>query len=176
MLVYITGTPGSGKSTVLRELRSRGYKAYGTDEHDYSHWIDRKTGEVAIPPEGYNLHAWYKDHEWTLNPEAVATLRKAADTADEVVFLCGVAAGTDVVEHLFSQTVVLTADLSTLKHRIANRTDNNFGKAPEELKIILEWQDNHVDEYRKQGAVIIDAAQPVGQVVDEIVKGITYES
>ncbi len=169
-LIYITGTPGTGKSTVLRELQARGHKAHGTDEHGYSQWIDRKTNKAVVPPEDYDLHAWYKDHEWTLNPEAIATLRREADTTDEVVFLCGVADGTEAVAHLFNQTIVLTADAATLKQRITNRKDNNFGKTPEELKIILEWQDKHIDKYREQGAVIVDAARSVGDVVDEVLK------
>jgi broad-specificity NMP kinase len=169
-LIYITGAPGTGKSTILRELQSRGYKAHGTDEHGYSQWIGRKTGEVVVPPEDYDLHAWYKDHEWTLNPEAIEKLRSETDKADEVVFLCGVAAGTEAVQHLFNQTIVLTANAATLKQRITDRKDNNFGKTPEELKIILEWQDRHVDTYRKQGVVIVDTAKPVNKLVDEILE------
>lgn len=169
-LIYITGTPGSGKSAVLRELQDRGYKAYGTDEHDYSRWLNRKTNEVVIPPEKYDLHAWYKNHEWTLSPDAITKLRHEADTSEEVVFLCGVAAGTDEVWRYFSHVIILTADAQTLKHRIANRTDNNFGKNPEELKIILEWQDKHVGLYRERGATTVDTAKPVAEVVDAIIE------
>lgn len=172
-LILITGAPGSGKSTVMYELQSRGYKAYGTDEHGYSEWVHRKTDKVAIPPEAFDLHAWYKDHEWVVSLEAVTTLREEADAADEVIFLCGGGHGIETVAHLFNQIIVLTADLGTLEQRITDRKDNDYGKAPDELKIVLEWQDKNVENYQKQGAVIIDTGKSAGSVVDEIVKAIT---
>ena len=46
-LIWITGISGSGKSAVRRELRDRGYVAFGTDEDDLAHWIDTETGEVT---------------------------------------------------------------------------------------------------------------------------------
>ena len=42
------------------------------------------------------------------------------------------------------------------------------GQAPEELAALRRWQDGYEAAYRGYGAVIIDAARPLGDVVDEI--------
>jgi hypothetical protein len=34
---------------------------------------------------------------------------------------------------------------------------NQFGKAPEELAAVLGWQASHEADYRRYGAIIIDA-------------------
>jgi RNase adaptor protein for sRNA GlmZ degradation len=170
-LVYITGAPGSGKSTILRQLIERGHTAYGTDEHSISQWVDRKTGKVSNPPGGFDLHDWYKANEWTLNPQKILALREEANKAGKITYLLGVAAGLEVVQQYFNQLLVLTADDATLKRRIDERADNNFGKTPHELQIILEWQTKHVPGYKKQGAKAIDTSHLTpGEVVDRIIE------
>lgn len=41
--VLLTGMSGTGKSTVIRELAARGYKAIDADDDGWSHWIDMRT-------------------------------------------------------------------------------------------------------------------------------------
>lgn len=62
-------------------------------------------------------------------------------------------------------------DDETLKHRITNRTENNFGQNPHEFALISDWQKTAEGDYRKFGATIVDATQPLEQVVDEIIRG-----
>ena len=60
------------------------------------------------------------------------------------------------------------ADGPTIERRIAARTGNEFGQAPEELALVLRLQERYEATYRGFGAVIIDAARPLADVVDEI--------
>ena len=60
----------------------------------------------------------------------------------------------------------LFADADTLKHRIAIRTNDDFGKSAHELQIIMNWQATAKEDYRKLG----DATRPLKQVVDEILE------
>lgn len=169
-LILVTGTAGSGKSTILNQLRIRGYVAYGTDEHLIAQWVNRQTGEVCVPPAVFNLHDWYEDHQWTFNLQNIAELRKTADKSNESIYVFGVADGLEAVAHNFSRIVLLAADEATLKRRIAERTDNDFGKAPPELEIILEWQKKHVAEYRKRGGTVIDTSHfPPEEIADMVI-------
>lgn len=170
---YITGLAGSGKSAVRRELKARGYKAPGVDEEGYGEWIDRKTGEVIPFPhhdKKLDFHDWYRRHEWELSATKIARLKRRAAKQEAPVFLCGSASGEDKVWHLFDKVIALIIDEDTLRHRLATRTNNQFGKAPEELAIELRLHETYEDTMKKRGALMIDATRPLAEVVDEIVR------
>lgn len=63
----------------------------------------------------------------------------------------------------------LTIDEETLRHRIATRTTNDFGKTTAELGLILKWHKILEQDNRHYGAVMIDATRPLDEVVDDIV-------
>ena len=102
-----------------------------------------------------------------LSPRRISVLSRAATRLGEPVFLCGTADGDASVWHLFSKVLALVADVPTLRRRIDTRP-NQFGKAPEELAAILGWQASYETDYRRYGAIIIDATSPLGKVVGEI--------
>jgi hypothetical protein len=169
-LYYVTGVSGSGKSAVLNELRGRGYDAYGVDEDRYGYWVERATGRISdLPPSAghADLHQWYGDHRWTLDPSKIRELRQRADDPARPVFLCGTAEGDAAVWNDFTGVLALVVDEETLKHRLAQRSDP-YGKRPEELGQILSWQRSFADTYRGFGATIIDATRSVREVVDEV--------
>jgi adenylate kinase family enzyme len=96
--ILLTGMSATGKSSVIRELAARGYKAIDADDDGWSHWVNMKTGRPAPAPEtgeyGWDELDWVwhearvLEHLETVEP----LLRKAAhheiDTSaplDEVV-------------------------------------------------------------------------------------------
>lgn len=169
-LFYVTGLSGSGKSAVRGELQARGFHARGVDEDGYADWINRVSGTPDDFPRddpGFDFHAWYRAHEWVLSEKRIGILSRAAARLGQLVFLCGTADGDGVVWHLFDKVLTLVADVPTIERRIAART-NEFGQSPEELAAILRWHEGYEATYRGFGAVIIDAARPLADVVDEI--------
>jgi thymidylate kinase len=170
-LIYITGISGSGKSEVLKELKARGYEAYGTDEDEISAFYDNDTNEILINPPAEaeeRTPEWRSQYTWKMDRNRVEKLSKKANNKN--IFLCGVAANENEIWDLFSKALALVIDEKTLKHRIDSRTNNNFGKVPHELESILEWQRSANDNYRKFDMAMIDATKPVQNVVDEILK------
>jgi thymidylate kinase len=171
-LYYITGVPGSGKSSVLRELQTRGYEAHGVDEEGFADWHNKATGSIDVRPEDQTeeqQHQWFGDHDWTLNRDRIAALKLEVEPSlKNVVFLCGVAGGEKEVWDLFDGVFALIIDAETLKKRISNRTDNHFGKSEDELNLILSGHATYETDYKGFGATIIDATQPINIVTDEI--------
>ena len=116
-----------------------------------------------------DVRGWYKKHRWVLSQERIGNLKKQADGESKTVFLLGTAEGEDKVWHLFDKVMTLLVDEATLRSRIENRQDNHFGKDPEEMAAILGWLESHEKIYRGFGATVIDATQPLGQVVNEVI-------
>lgn len=170
-LYYVTGISGSGKSSVRDELKRRGYTAFGTDEDDLAYFYHNQTGKriknhVAIED---RTPEWRAQHTWKLSRARAEGLLK--QSKGSAVFLCGVTANdADELWDLFSKVFALFIDEDTLKHRIASRTNNDFGKSAHELQILIEWQKTAKEDYSKLGAVLIDATKPLGQVVDQILE------
>ncbi len=174
-LYYITGISGSGKSAALQELRSRGYEAHGTDEDGLAFFQNNETGK----PITYDATAehrtpeWRDMHTWKLSRSAVEKLQESAK--DKPVFLCGVVSNdADELWDLFAKVFALNIDERTLRHRIANRTNNDFGKNRHEFDSLLSWQKTAEEDYLRLGAVIIDANRPINVVANDILSRLAF--
>ena len=174
-LIYITGVSGTGKSTILKELQARGYKAYGVDENGYADWVNHETGNVDIfphnDPDLVDMHQWFHHHAWVINAKKIAELKRRVDSSHTTIFLCGAGIGEEAAWQYFDCVIALLIDPDTLKLRIAARTDNQYGKTSEELTRALAWQAKHnATYYAQRGAILVDATQPVEVVVGSVVE------
>jgi|SRR3989344_3790237 len=152
----IEGVSGTGKTSVCEELKKRGYKAIEADE-EMAHYANPKTGlptEEKIPD------------NWIWNEEKFNNALK--QEGDSPVFICGGAMNQEEFKHHFNKVFTLHIDDGTLKQRLLNRTNNDFGKKPEELALQLEWNKGAVKYSKERGTILIDATKPVDKVVDEI--------
>jgi broad-specificity NMP kinase len=167
--IYVTGISGSGKSAVCTELERRGYRAFQSD--DLARFYNNHTGEPLTEylSAEHRTDEWRAQHTWKLQRDVVEALRK--ESGGELTFLCGTAANdADELWDLFDRVFALTLDEATLRHRITTRTHNDYGKNPGEFASLLEWQKTAADDYTKLGATLVDATQPLKNVVDTILE------
>lgn len=167
-VVFVTGIPGSGKTTVRNELKSRGYRAYDVDEDRLAQWYNKETGQpVGLPPrEVWVDPNWRELNDWKLIREKFEVIAREAES--EPVFICGSAMNDRDVWDLFSNVVFLNTTEEVLRQRLATRSGNDFGKDPHELELIVSWLKDTPEAYRRFGASIVDSTQPPQRVVDEI--------
>jgi hypothetical protein len=165
-LVWVTGISGSGKSSICEVLRVQGHVSADADWEGYSHWVDRATGEVMLDPPYPFPPGWLERFAWRMDVERVRSLAAAASPG--VTFLCGYVENEADVWHYFTQVVCLVIDDETLRDRLAKRTTNEFGKHPDQLEAAVKMNAVTEDQYRKLGATILDATQPLDVVIREI--------
>lgn len=163
---YIKGTPGSGKTTVRKELERLGYEAHDADDDDMGGPHNKLTNQRVTYPNKPS-EQWYQEHCYRLMPEAVRRLKKKA--ANKTIFLSGTASNEDEVWDLFDDVLFLSIDLETLKSRILNRTNNDYGQQPHEMEEII--QKYHADQEKCQRLSLtrIDATMPIQDVIKEII-------
>jgi dephospho-CoA kinase len=170
-LIWITGISGSGKSAVRRELRDRGFRALGTDEDGLAHWIDTETGDVTRQTTvGVNQRTpeFHARHDWRVDIQSVRRLAK--DAGLDLVFLCGAVQNEAAAWDFFDKAILLSVDEETIRQRISARTENDFGKSDLELEFILGWNRDIENAYAGYGATIVDARQPLRDVVEDILE------
>jgi adenylate kinase family enzyme len=168
-LIYITGPSGAGKSTVRNELVKRGYEAHDTDEDGISAWYDNQTLEpVEWPPEKDRSADWYEKHDYRMSTERVEELAERANT--KLIFLCGIPANDKEFREYYDKIICLVIDKEVMQRRVTARTNNGFGKSPDELKLMLYWHGKMLERYGQWGATMIDATQSPNTVVDEIIR------
>jgi dephospho-CoA kinase len=169
-LFLIAGNAGSGKSTVCRALRMRGYEAYDTDDDGYAKWQHNETGYVhpkSSIKEEDRTPEFIKNHSWNVARTDVEDLAERAK--DKSIFLCGAMGNEDELRGMFRKVFALYVDDATLQQRLAARQGNHWGKQPHEMQQTLEWQQYVYDKHRRLGSVLIDASQPVDTIVDAII-------
>jgi dephospho-CoA kinase len=170
-LIWITGISGSGKSAVRRELRSRGYEAYGTDEDGFAQWVEIESG-VITPRASAGVSdrspGFLARNDWRVDVKRVRAL--AAEAKDKLIFLCGSVQNEIKVWEFFEKAILLSVDEETIRKRIESRTENDFGKSDHELALILGWNQNIESNYEGYGAFIVDARMAISDIVDEVVR------
>jgi thymidylate kinase len=156
----IEGVSGTGKTSVCEELQKRGYKTIDADE-ELAYYGDPETGEI-LERSPMNW-IWHKDK----------TQKCLQNENNDLIFICGGAMNQNEFAHYFKKTFVLNIDDETLKYRLASRTNNDFGKHPDELALQLKWNAGAVKNANEKDAIIIDATMPIEKVVDQILSHIS---
>jgi dephospho-CoA kinase len=143
--VLLTGMSGTGKSAVVRALVARGYKAIDTDD-----------GWCQPLPGGRQL--WRED--------AIQTLLDADDT--DILFVAGCEENQVRFHPQFDTIILLSAPVDTLVDRLATRTSNSFGKAPADLRRVLDDVQAVEPLLRKVADYEVRTTAPLAEVVTRI--------
>jgi hypothetical protein len=140
---------GTGKSTVLAELRRRGFEVVETDKPEWMEWSNEEGGYV-----------WREDR--------VAEL--LARERDGPLFVSGTVSNQGGFYPDFDAVVLLSAPLEVLLGRVDNRTTNDFGKTPGERERIID--DFAAFEHRLRATCTheLDATQPIESIVAELIR------
>lgn len=170
-LIYITGIETAGKTTVCNELKKHGYEAYDIDE-GIAHYYNKKSGQRSewLGSAAARTEAWHQKNDYMMDRDQVA--KYAEQATDKPIFLCGTTQNDNVVIDLFDKVIYLYLDEPTLRHRMDKRDSGEFGFAPHEKQAILSWHTSSEQNYRQRGATMIDATQPLDDVLNEIISAV----
>src|SRR3954454_6611915 len=98
---------GTGKSSALAELRTRGFQVVDTDEDGWTEWTDEDGG-----------------HVWREDPIAALLSREEGPT----LYVSGTVSNQGRFYPQFDAVVLLSAPAEVLLRRIERRTTNPYGK------------------------------------------------
>ena len=138
---------GTGKSSVIRELVVRGYKAVYTDD-----------GWSEPQPDG--RQRWRED--------AIQALLATEDA--DVLFVAGCEENQVRFRSQFDHIVLLSAPIETLIARLATRTNNSYGKAPEELRRFIDDVETVEPLLRRVANHEVRTTAPLNEVVTTILR------
>ena len=145
--VLLTGMSGAGKSSVVRALVAAGYKAVDTDD-----------GWCEPLPDG--RQRWRED-----------AIEALLDTEDaDVLFVAGCEENQRRFHPRFDLIVLLSAPVETLTDRLSTRTDNAYGKAPEERRRFLADVSTVEPMLRLVADHEVSTVPPVDEVVNTVLE------
>ncbi|MGD1934491.1 MAG: AAA family ATPase [Candidatus Phaeomarinobacter sp.] len=161
----IEGLSGTGKTSVATELQQRGYHVIHGDR-ELAYQGDPETGErldrSADTSDKLDVSFDHDHHLW--NVDKVRSL--LADHSHAISFFCGGSRNLQHFINLFDRVFVLDVDLDTLKRRLTDRPEDEFGGRPAEQEFILRL--HHTKSGIPASATLIDATVPLASVVDDI--------
>jgi broad-specificity NMP kinase len=144
MRVLLTGMSGTGKSTLVQELRRRGYPAYDADDDGFSE--PRSGGR------------------WGWRMDLVANL--LAQETERPLFFAG--CSEEQIALPFDYRVLLTAPRSVLIHRLRTRTGNAYGRTTVELANVLADLAEVEPRLRRSADLVLTTTAPVSEVTDRL--------
>jgi shikimate kinase len=142
---------GTGKSTVLAELASRGHRVVDTD---YDGWSE----DVPLPDGSGWERLWREDLITAL----------LAEDRDRPLFVSGCTSNQSKFYDRFDAVVLLTATTDVLLERLATRMTNPFGKYPAERDRILKDIATVEPCLRRTATIEISTDAPLQAVVEAV--------
>ena len=152
--ILLTGMSGTGKSSVIEELRRRGFRAIDLDEP------------------GWSEHDDDGNQQW-----CESRVQEALNFAgDDPLFLSGCAENQVKFYPQLTDIILLSAPAEVLAERLRTRTNNPYGKRPEELEEVL-YSLETVEPLLRRGATCeIKTTVLLNQVVEEILERVCLTS
>lgn len=156
--VLLTGMSGTGKSAVISAFAARGYKAIDMDYDDWSVLVDVP---VRVGRSGLR-----EDKDWLWREDRVARLLATEDA--DLLFMGGGATNQVKFYEQFDHIVLLSAPTSVMIERLASRTNNPYGKHPDELARVLALKETVEPMLRRVADIEVDTSIPLDEVVEKI--------
>jgi hypothetical protein len=165
--VQIAGCSGAGKSAVAAVLARRGLASIDADEDpSLARFVDLAGAVVAEEPAAPDL-AWLARHSWAWDPIRLDELIRAA--APATLFVCGGADNQHELAGRFTQVFLLEIDEPTMLARLDARRDyHDWGHIGDTREYLCRKLPALQDRLRASGAILVDARQPLDQVVEAL--------
>lgn len=144
---------GTGKSTLIANLSARGYKAVDVDAPGWSEYVT-VSAEPGDPRGG---------RDWVWREDRVQKLLSAEDS--DMLFLSGCASNQVGFYEQFDHIVLLSAPVPLMVERLATRTNNAYGKHPDELAQVLYYQKTVEPRLRTVATSELDTSAPVADLI-----------
>ncbi|KQV32503.1 nucleoside kinase [Rhizobium sp. Root1203] len=161
----IEGVSGTGKTSVATELQRRGYHVIHGDR-ELAYQGNPRTGEPLDPSQYQqdSLDAAFRHRHHLWDVAKVKSL--VADQNHPICFFCGGSRNFRRFIDLFDAVFVLDVDVTTLKRRLAERPEDEFGSKPAEQELVLQLHATKEDSPKNATAIV--ATAPLASVVDDI--------
>jgi shikimate kinase len=166
--ILLTGMSGTGKSTVIGELAARGFKAVDADSDEYSEWvaISGDSGSPGTPVETGRDWVWREDR-----------LQNLLSTEDaDILFVSGCAENMGKFLPQFDQVVLLSAPAEVIVERLSTRTNNPYGKSPDEVARVLGLLETVEPLLRNAAEHEVDTSARLDEVVATVLRLALSES
>lgn len=157
----VEGVSGTGKTAVCQELRRRGLNVVNGDR-ELAYQGDPVTGRAVSGTTGTAVH---DHHLWDV--ERVRAI--AGDASEPATFFCGGSRNVEDFLEVFDAVFVLVVDAATLERRLDARDGDEWagvGRADERALV----RRLHASGAGTPEGVRLDATQPLGLVVDELLR------
>ena len=137
---------GVGKSTLVRELRRRAFRAYDADDDGF------------CEPRG--------DGRWGWRIERVADVLEQGEAASDLVFFAG--CSEEQAKLPFDYRVLLTAPAEILVQRLMARTTNAYGRSEQQRAQVLADLAEVEPLLRRSADLILVTTEPAPLVADAL--------
>lgn len=164
----IDGLPGTGKTTVGKVLRSRGYEVYDGDEDGLAHWYSMETGEEVQKVNEERTPAFLQANTRSIDPATVKKL--SARAVNKTMFITNDPQNLTEVADLFDKHFALTLDEAARQKRLDERTNNDWGKLPHEREYDSKIAAKAPERYDRFNHTQLDASQSPEIIADKLIE------